>query len=352
MKISLKELGIFAVSFLLTVVIIGLLFGGIISRIPTETLNNLPLQIPSQALPVLLLLWAVVILPSLVAYWTAFKLYKRNIHETEVAAIRKYRVIFTIIATPVLVAAVMFSIKVLSPPAFAPYTLHSVSEGELRPPPPSPTPPSYEILLKKADNTGVVYKIISKDDALWLYKEEDKLWSQPLPLKKQFLRDFWYNTSSNTLFVVEALETKDETNSTSEGEEQIASYFIRNEQIETKPILVHNPGLYSGTRILNFYPSLERLLLTTSGGDGCGSWGNVWMLNKDSTKQEVQEYAGGCLRPELPRFLGFNGTVIIFATYKPLAPEEYFDIWERGGNMIAGIFTMDPLTLEKKIVVE
>lgn len=347
MKISLKELCIFAVSFLLTVVIIGLLFGGIISRIPTETLNNLPLELPNQALPVLLLLWAVVILPSLVAYWSAFKLYKRNINETEVAAVRKHRVIFTIIATPILVATAMFSIKVLAPPVFAPYTLHSVSESELRPPIPTPTPPAFETILRKADNADIEYKIISKDDALWLYKEEDKFWSQPLPLKKQFLRDFWYDSNSNQLFVVETVEGKDEERSQGEINEQISVYSPTENQLTTKTLLLHNPGIYSGSRILNFYPDLGKLLFNTRGGDGCGGWGKIWTL-EEGIQKTIQEYATGCAEQKLPRYLGFNGKLLIFTTNKIVSPDDFFI----QDPIILSIFTMDPLTLEKKIVVE
>lgn len=348
MKISLKEASIFAIVFIATVVVIGVLFGSIASRISTETLNNLTAQPINQALPILLAIWAVVIFPSLIAYWLAFKVYKRNIVETEVPTIKKHRVIFTIIATPTLVAIILLSIKFLAPPAFAPYSLHSVSESELRPPLPTPTPPAYEILRRKTDNADIEYKIISKDDALWLYKEEDKLWSQPLLLKKQFLRDFWYDSNSNQLFLVEAVERKDEEVSPDEGSEQISVYSATESELTTKTLLLHNPGIYSGSRILNFYPDLEKLLFNTLGGDGCGGWGKIWTLKEEGIQTTIQEHATGCAKPELPRYLGFNGKLLIFTTDKIVSPDDFYI----HDPVILNIFTIDPLTLEKKIVVE
>lgn len=234
---------------------------------------------------------------------------------------------------PLIVAATFIVISVfimvITQPRFAPYALKIVSDDFFEVTHTTP-------IIESVNSSGQNLEIRKKDfDIAWISEDMKQQIFVPMIDDIQSIRDFWYDKDSSTLFVVE-----------SKGEywsryEQITryTYVEKDEEWRAKILFFKNIGLYASTKILKYYPSSDTLLLNSSGGDGGGRGGEIWLLN-DYGKQSIQLFSN----PGTVDYLGFNGDKLYFANSKVNNPEE--------SATYTSIYSQDPLTRVKRTIID
>jgi hypothetical protein len=158
-------------------------------------------------------------------------------------------------------------------------------------------------------------------------------------------KDFWYDDDNSKLFTIDTILPQSD-----EDYEAINIYHFEDHvQLHTvNNIYVGKAGLYSSTRILDYYPQVQTLLLITEGGDGCGGGGGVWTLNENSVRHDIKNFGMGCgVSVEKPVYIGyFKGLIYAGLVQKaenlPI-PEEY---------EITKIISINPLTGFQMTVTE
>ncbi len=123
MKISTKRALIFILTFLATVIINSLFFAGVSSSIQPEKIAWL---LDSFILSILLCFLLFLGIPSLVSYYVAFKLYRKD---------KKPQTKFALLITFIFAVLFFIFFKTAMQPKFAPYTLYEISEDEFAEPP-------------------------------------------------------------------------------------------------------------------------------------------------------------------------------------------------------------------------
>lgn len=107
-------------------------------------------------------------------------------------------------------------------------------------------------------------------------------------------------------------------------------------------------GIYTGIKFIGYVPSKKAALLRSAGGDGCGGWGVLWLINESGRTEEVQRFGGGCMTDSGYRYGGNYNDKLLFAKIIPTTEKEY----EQYGEFakITQVFTIDPETLTKETV--
>ncbi|PIY80771.1 MAG: hypothetical protein COY80_01235 [Candidatus Pacebacteria bacterium CG_4_10_14_0_8_um_filter_42_14] len=159
-------------------------------------------------------------------------------------------------------------------------------------------------------------------------------------------RDFWYvkenDEGKELFFIVEPyLLQFAHTNY-----EAIIKINTEDFPVNENILYINKLGFYSGTKILDYDLKRKVLLLETRMGDGCGGEGTVWLLDDNGKRTDVERYGSGCgISEEAPKYYGFDGALLYFASMKPddtLPPPDKFSPDK--------YYSVHPYTLEKKII--
>lgn len=329
MSIKLNPKILFIILFLFFVVLDSALFTFIVSRIH---IDNFYRFFENSILSGLFLFWIVLVIPTIISYYLSFKKFakeERNDKKDSIWAMGSVVVLTT------LFVLIMPLINLVS---VSPYTLISVDENASTNTAPEASPSSSPD-VKVSESRDNFFLKQSYDDLgnMDLYQKNggrDSLIVQYIPIDPQRLIDFYYDSSNKKLYVVEGRGYDAGGNQY----EEIAAYTWSGEDerklISKTQLYFAAPGMYSATRILEL--AGNDLLLRTSGGDGCGGWGEVWLLT-GGKKNSVQEIGFGCgVAKDRPGYIGYhNGKVILYDLDDP-------EKWDT--SPVSRIFSLDPHT--------
>lgn len=275
-----------------------------------------------------------IIIPAIASYYFVFKSRKSLPVEPVISNKNKKA---AIIITVVLGIVLTLLFTRFTSVGFDPYSLEQVSDSEFNKP--------LKILLTKKIGDTEYYLKGSEQNGVSLYEKvgenrADDRYLFDLPFDPKTVRDFWYDNKANIVFAVE------QRSLIKTGLQQIFKYSLNNQEsskIET--LKTTSTNVYSGPdMILDYFSDSDTLLMETAGGDGCGGYGNIWTLIRNSVSQNIQEFASGCAFKEKPRFIGYGNELLFFAifdsTQTPISTD--FGIKE--------IFTVNPRTKAKILV--
>lgn len=161
----------------------------------------------------------------------------------------------------------------------------------------------------------------------------------------EFTKDFWFVDGDPVIFfIVEPLIPQINSNY-----EAIAEFTLNatyGQILSQKILYTFEAGMYSGTKIIDYFPQQKILLLETSGGDGCGGWGVIWKLDQAGTRTDIQKYGGGCsINEKIPQYKGYLEHKLFFESMKydatQLPPIPY---------SVDKVYSIDPLSLNKQFL--
>lgn len=273
-----------------------------------------------------------IIIPAIASYYFVFKP-KKSIQTEQV--IRKINKKPVIAITIVIGIILTLTFKHFASGGFEPYTFRTVTDNEF-------TKPLKILITKKIGGTEYYLKE-SDQNSISLYQrvgnnQANDRYLFDLPFDPKTVKDFWYDSSTNTVFAVEY------RNNIKANLEQIFQYSLNNQgQTKVQALKTSNINIYNGPdTILDYFPP-DTLLMETAGGDGCGGYGTIWTL-KGSESQTIQEFGAGCAFKEKPRFIGYGKGLLYFAvfdsTQTPISTD--FGLKE--------IFTINPKTGSKTLI--
>jgi len=265
-----KKIIYFALTFIVVAVADIFIFSGVFSQI---LVGKLEWVLNNTILSLLIFFWMFIAFPSVVAYYVAFVLVKNKaseVTEKQGNETEKTQVKTAVIATVILGVAITIFIRWATTPRFLPYTFHPVSESEFNKPTPTPAEakPQLKILLSKIIDTNDFFLTDGDTKTVFLYKgqeEKEKVWTQALPVDENRVKDFWFNEANNKLYTIEGRGPS----IGGDTYEELSLFTQSGYEINKKTLVLFKPGIYAGTKIINYYKENGRLLLETIGGDGC-----------------------------------------------------------------------------------
>ena len=114
---------------------------------------------------------------------------------------------------------------------------------------------------------------IQKNLGAKLYRNDTIVWDQYLPFDYKQVNDYLYDSVTNSLFVSERAGPDIES-----GNYEEIYLLTKSGPLFKKAVLdLDVPGIYAGSKFLDFFPNTNHLLLHTWGGDGCGGSGKIWV---------------------------------------------------------------------------
>lgn len=156
--------------------------------------------------------------------------------------------------------------------------------------------------------------------------------------------DFWFFDpgvqQDKTLFLIESIF--DRGLSRFEGVIKVPLDFHRGGG-QPQIVYIAPSDSYHFSKILDYFPESDTLLLDTGAGDGCGVVGVIWKLDATGKRRDIKEYGGGCtLSEDKVSYKGYFDRKLYFATVKydetlP-PPDKYAD---------DSYFSLDPFNLQK-----
>lgn len=326
----IKNFGVFSASFLVTLIGVGILFTGLLSKFSSaEPILN------DTILSILIFFLLFVVLPAVAGHYVLLKVNKKEASPLE----KPLR--FSLISTLVMAIISVFIISFLVKPRFAPYTLQLINEQEFQ-----------EEMLAEDEDREVWFKemlghryhvtVEKQFDEAWLYQGDERLLQLTMLGDPDRLLDLWFNESLDSLIVIESRGSVDTDN----GYEQITRYYkqTKDSKWQAEILSLKQPGIYSRTRILQYYPLLSKLLLLTNGGDGCGGSGEIWSIT-GTRENQIQLVESGCADNGNPEYLGFSEEKLIFGARKPNENGSEFPI-------ISKVYTQDPRSGIKQTILE
>lgn len=159
----------------------------------------------------------------------------------------------------------------------------------------------------------------------------------------QFTSDFWYSEKDKILFTVNVLPDYDIYPGS------VSEYIARYpKETDAESVLItFEPGLYSRTKILDYFPEQKFLLLRTQGVDGCGGWGTIWQLNLEGERTDLQKYGLGCAaHRKNPTYFGYHKGKVYFGK----VDREVGEYYDPDTNSIVEIFSIDAITGIRKLI--
>ncbi len=161
------------------------------------------------------------------------------------------------------------------------------------------------------------------------------------------IQDFWFDDESQSLILLQSPGKGDgaavEIFSKVSGSTQKRSYPLDYSILFANQVL----EIYARSRIIDYDPESQQLLVLTMVGDACAGWGSVWkVLPSTATKVNISQVSSGC-HDTNPRFAGYlNGKLyIINADSEFIEPGEYYT-----RDTVHEFFTIDPKTLVRETV--
>lgn len=289
-------------TFFILVFIAVFLFDFIIFQISfLPIMNNFP---DNVTLGLAIMAMFFIMVPSIAAYRIAIKRGQGELNEQDkikASRNRKITVGFILAIILILIIKNFTSVKV------DPYTYQSITDQEF-------TKPLKIIAIKKIGEEKY-YLQETKTNGVSLFQmigenKADDRFLFDMPFEAKNIKDFWYDNSTNTTFV-----TEEENAGVRSRLEQIFKFSLYAKEDRIQVLKVSELGIYSGgDRILDYFPDSDNLLLESVGGDGCGGWGSLWLLNKERS-QILKEYGSGCMSQDKPRYAGYDGKFLYFALF-------------------------------------
>ncbi|MBP7768804.1 hypothetical protein KA082_03160 [Candidatus Woesebacteria bacterium] len=106
-------------------------------------------------------------------------------------------------------------------------------------------------------------------------------------------------------------------------------------------------NVYTGMKFIGYVPNRKAALLRSAGGDGCGGSGALWLMPESGNKEIIQTFGFGCAN-NLVRDGGTWKGKLLFANGEARQQGEYPE--EIEFTKIVGLFTIDPVTLQKETI--
>lgn len=179
----------------------------------------------------------------------------------------------------------------------------------------------------------------SSDGKVYLYerKKEKKIWIDYLPIDIKKISNFYYDKESDSLFVVNVINYSSKSQN---YKDEIIYYYQNNGSLGKKT-------LYTGrdvpSYILNFYPTVKRLVINSGNSDerGVSKGEEIWFIDTDKNigKQIIQNCPASYIdasKEGNPRFLGLFSGYLVFVEY------------DLKNYQISRLFSVDPKNLAIK----
>lgn len=274
-----------------------------------------------------------VIIPVVVAYHLSFKLKKNFSKELEIRKINKKAVI----VISVLLALFIFLLIPKGSVKFEPYTFYPVTEDEFKKP--------LKILIEKKIDENKYYLKETEKNGTSLFQQDgdnsaDGKFLFDIPFEAKNIIDFWFDSSTKTTFVIEEryVAIKDRL-------EQVSKFSLYAQENRIQVLKIFERGIYSGRdRILDYFSDSDNLLLESGGGgDGCSGWGELWLLNQKRSLT-LQKYGRDCMSQDIPKFIGYDGKFLYFASFNTDESRYPSDLRIIG---LKKIFKINPRTQER-----
>jgi len=208
---------------------------------------------------------------------------------------------------------------------------------------------SYNMFTREIEGNVYTLSWLYGDSVAKVSKNEEYVWDTNFPIDQKLLSDFYIYEKGNKLISV------------IKSEQIIAMYEFVNSYTVSKNSsggselnldfsYMLSPGIYSATRIIDYLPFSNDILLRTSGGDGCGSWGSIWILSANKKRKNVINTAEGCGYFEDPRYLGYFERKIVLA--KVVEPKQEDTHGDYENPKYTRIYFLDPITFNENDIIE
>lgn len=224
--------------------------------------------------------------------------------------------------------------------SLAPYSENSILPDEFSE---YKVPEKEGIVSKTIDDKKYILDFGPDKSSINLYIDDSKrveniIWPS-LPINDKRLVDFWFDVKSEILYTIEGRGE----NIGGDQYEQVEAIIRVGDKVDIKSLYLGSPGIYAGSRIINYSDSSKTLVILTMGGDGCGGWGELWTLNFSGVKNTLHKLGMGCFEPSLPRYVGiFNQSVLLF---------NIEDIEDFQNAKVTRIFSLNPFTGNEVILI-
>ena len=173
----------------------------------------------------------------------------------------------------------------------------------------------------------------------------DELWNKAIRVNPASVKTAWYDKTRNKLIL----------GVVQKGRVEIKTFtpFLL-WPFQESFFRLGNEDRLSTIQIIEYYPEsrefLAKIQKSSKITDDCDGKGEIFKLDKDLKIKMLEKIGYGCVEYSLPRYVGYNGEVLIFSKYKEgvdyrkSAPTQEV-------STIEYIYSINPKTLEKETIL-